>query len=156
MARRHLLLSQKIIGDEAVLHPATLEALEMSPEGGQILVTCSATYLVLKAVGKESVSEHQIKLPRRAAAVLKEGERLTVQPAPLVQDTARSNGHAPRRRRREALRERIPRTAPPRRERRAAVSRPRVSSGTRSPRPISRGSPASAASRTASSRPSSI
>ena len=86
MARRHLLLSQKIIGDEAVLHPATLEALEMSPEGGQILVTCSATYLVLKAVGKDSVSEHQIKLPRRAAAVLKEGERLTVQPAPLVQD----------------------------------------------------------------------
>ena len=95
MARRHLLLSQKIIGDEAVLHPATLEALEMSPEGGQILVTCSATYLVLKAVGKDSVSEHQIKLPLRAAAVLKEGERLTVQPAPLVQDTARSNGHAP-------------------------------------------------------------
>lgn len=95
MIRRHLLLSQKITGDEAVLHPATLEALGMSPDGGQILVTCSATYLVLKAVGKDSVSEHQIKMPRRSAAVLKEGERLTVQAAPMVSDSARPNGHVP-------------------------------------------------------------
>ena len=95
MVRRHLLLSQKITGDEAVLHPAALEALGMSPEGGQILVTCSATYLVLKAVGKESVSEHQIKMPRRAASVLKEGERLTVQAAPMVSEASRPNGHVP-------------------------------------------------------------
>ena len=80
MAKRHVILTEKVDGDHAVLNPATLSELGV-PEGGKIVVTSPTSFCVITAVSGPLVGAGQIKMPRRSASLMHEGERVAIESA---------------------------------------------------------------------------
>jgi len=79
MPKRHLILAQKTSGDRAEVAASTMAELGLA-DGDTIAVT-SPTGVYLLPVAEGDVGPGQIKLPARTSFVMKEGERLTVQPS---------------------------------------------------------------------------
>jgi SpoVK/Ycf46/Vps4 family AAA+-type ATPase len=82
MAKRHVILLEKIAGDKAVLSPSTMEELGLS-DGDSLTIAAHTNLVVLPVIAGTLVGANQIKLPRKVALMMKEGERLMVQPSPL-------------------------------------------------------------------------
>ena len=76
--QRHVVLSAKILGDEAFLAPSTMHDLGLE-DGNSLTITSLAFHHATPVVGNKLTGANEIKLPRKISATLKEGERLTVQ-----------------------------------------------------------------------------
>ena len=87
MAKRYVIVLEKIDGDAVILNAATMQQLGLKDQD-QVTITSPTAFQILpvKAGGAEP---DQIKLPRKVSSV-KEGERVTVEPA-----TAASAAPAP-------------------------------------------------------------
>ena len=88
MPKRHVILIAKIPGDKAELCSSTMQALGLA-DGDHITITAPTSVYILPVVAGP-VGPSQIKLPTKASVVLKEGERIAVEPAeePLFQPPA--------------------------------------------------------------------
>ena len=80
MAKRHVIMTEKVEGDHAVLNPATLSDLGV-PEGGKIVVTSPTSFCVITAVSGPLVGPGQIKMPRKSSSMMHEGERVAIESA---------------------------------------------------------------------------
>ena len=84
--QRHVVLSEKILGDEAVLAPSTMQELGLSDDDS-ITVTSMTYHYVLPVISRKIVGHNQIRMPKKAATTLREGERLTIHKTPPAQET---------------------------------------------------------------------
>src|SRR5262245_25250735 len=97
MATRYLVVAEKVLGEAAVIAPATLDELGMKPTDS-ISVTASSTFFFTTFIVDPKLPVSQIKLPRKLAITLKEGERVQIQPAdqltqaPTPAPNANNNG----------------------------------------------------------------
>ncbi len=80
MPKRHVILVEKISGEKAELCSSTMQTLGLA-DGDHVTVSSPTSVYMLPVVAG-AVGPSQIKLPAKAAVVLKEGERVTVEPAP--------------------------------------------------------------------------
>ena len=78
---RHVVLAEKTLGDEAMLSPSTMQELGLADQDS-LTITSLTYHQVLPAVGRKTVGHNQIRLPKKAATSLREGERLTIQQTP--------------------------------------------------------------------------
>ena len=78
MAKRYVIVLEKIDGEAVILNAATMQQLGLKDQD-QVTITSPTAFQILpvKAGGAEP---DQIKLPRKVTSV-KEGERVTVEPA---------------------------------------------------------------------------
>jgi|GEM_PF-5769689 len=83
MATRYLVVAEKVQGEAAVISPATMEELGAAAKDS-LTVTGSSTFFVTPFITDPKLPASQVKLPRRLAMTLKEGERVSVQPTDLT------------------------------------------------------------------------
>ncbi len=94
MATRYLVIAEKVAGEAAVISPATMEELGLAAKDN-VTVTGSSTFFITPFITDAKLAASQVKLPRRMALTLKEGERVQVQPADPAPPPAPAQGNGP-------------------------------------------------------------